>query len=79
MPNNFAVAYVYFANEPGRRATAGLMTKDEARRSRPASPSGLTCLALRNGKTATRLCNEGPDRRRAGADGLLYRNTGSIT
>ena len=30
--NNFAVAYVYFANEPGRRATAGLMTKDEARK-----------------------------------------------
>ena len=30
-------------------------------RSRQASPSCLTCLALRNGKTATRLCNEGPD------------------
>ena len=30
--NNFAVAYVYFTNEPGRRATAGLMTKDEARK-----------------------------------------------
>ena len=30
--NNFAVAYVYFANEAGRRAAAGLMTKDEARK-----------------------------------------------
>ena len=30
--NNFALAYVYFANEAGRRAAAGLMTKDEARK-----------------------------------------------
>ena len=30
--NNFAVAFVYFANEAGRRAAAGLMTKDEARK-----------------------------------------------
>ena len=30
--NNFAVAYVYFELEPGRRAAANLMTKDEARR-----------------------------------------------
>jgi hypothetical protein len=28
--NNFAVAYVYFESEPGRRAAAKLMTKDEA-------------------------------------------------
>jgi hypothetical protein len=27
-----AVAYVYFASEPGRRAAANLITKDEARR-----------------------------------------------
>ena len=27
-----AVAYVYFEEEPGRRAAANLMTKDEARR-----------------------------------------------
>jgi hypothetical protein len=26
--NDFAVAYVYFANEAGRRTAAGLMTKD---------------------------------------------------
>jgi hypothetical protein len=30
--NNFAVAYIYFESEPGRRAAAHLMTKDEARR-----------------------------------------------
>ena len=30
--NNFAVAYVYFESEPGRRAAAHLMTKDEAKR-----------------------------------------------
>jgi hypothetical protein len=30
--NNFPVAYVYFESEPGRRAAARLMTKDEARR-----------------------------------------------
>jgi hypothetical protein len=30
--NNFAVAYVYFENEPGGRAAAKLMTKDEARK-----------------------------------------------
>ena len=28
--NNFAVAYVYFESEPGRRVAANLMTKDEA-------------------------------------------------
>ena len=28
--NNFAVAYVYFELEPGRRAASSLMTKDEA-------------------------------------------------
>jgi hypothetical protein len=30
--NGFAVSYVYFQGEPGRRAAANLMTKDEARR-----------------------------------------------
>jgi hypothetical protein len=30
--NNFPVAYVYFESEPGRRAAAHLMTKDEARK-----------------------------------------------
>ena len=30
--NNFAVAYVYFESEPGRRAAANLMTKEEARK-----------------------------------------------
>src|SRR3984885_484464 len=30
--NDFPVAYVYFESEPGRRAAAKLMTKDEARK-----------------------------------------------
>ena len=30
--NNFPVPYVYFESEPGRRAAAKLMTKDEARK-----------------------------------------------
>jgi hypothetical protein len=30
--NRFAIAYVYFESEPGRRAAANLMTKDEARK-----------------------------------------------
>jgi hypothetical protein len=30
--NGFAVSYVYFEDDPGRRAAANLMTKDEARR-----------------------------------------------
>jgi hypothetical protein len=30
--NYFAMAYVYFESEPGRRVAANLMTKDEARK-----------------------------------------------
>ena len=30
--NGFAVSYDYFEDEPGRRAAANLMTKDEPRR-----------------------------------------------
>ena len=30
--NKFAVAYVYFESEPGRRVAAKLMTKDDARK-----------------------------------------------
>ena len=30
--NGVAVAYIYFESEPGRRAAANLMTKDEARK-----------------------------------------------
>ena len=30
--NRYALAYVYYEEEPGRQAAANLMTKDEARR-----------------------------------------------
>jgi hypothetical protein len=30
--NGYALAYVYYEEEPGRRPAANLMTKDEARR-----------------------------------------------
>jgi hypothetical protein len=30
--NGYALAYVYYEEEPGRRSAAHLMTKDEARR-----------------------------------------------
>jgi hypothetical protein len=30
--NGVAVAYIYYEEEPGRRAAANLMTKEEARR-----------------------------------------------
>jgi hypothetical protein len=42
----FAVAYVYFESEPGRRAAANLMTKDEARK----IAAGIAKLPKRDAK-----------------------------
>ena len=53
--NNFAVAYIYFEAEPSRRAAAQLMTKDEARKMRTASPNFLICSAPLSEKTPTAL------------------------
>jgi hypothetical protein len=39
--NGHALAYVYFENEPGRRAAAKLLTKDEAHRREHCQAAGL--------------------------------------
>ena len=73
--SNFVVAYVDFANEPGRRATAGLMTKDEARKVAAGiakSPDLVRCATGRRQMPAERRPR--PDA--APRYGLLYCNTG---
>jgi hypothetical protein len=40
--NGQALAFVHFENEPGRRSTAKLLTRDEARRIAAGSCSGLS-------------------------------------
>jgi hypothetical protein len=50
--NQQALAFVYFEDEPGRRATAKLLTRDEARRI--AVQSCRSCLALSRGRMRMR-------------------------
>jgi hypothetical protein len=57
--NNFPVAYVYFESEPGRRAAANLMTKDEARTIAAATIAKLPELVNRKGPVA--LINQQTD------------------
>jgi hypothetical protein len=52
--NKQTLAFVYCEDEPGRRTTGKLLTRDEARRMRPISPSCPSCCAL-SSRTRTRL------------------------
>jgi hypothetical protein len=45
--NIFPLAYVYFESEPGRRAAANLITKDEARK----IAAGAPCIDASGGKS----------------------------
>ena len=46
-----SLAYVYFEEEPGRRAATRLMTRDEARQLQPTSPICRSCWASRKRRT----------------------------
>jgi hypothetical protein len=54
--NGQALSYVYYENEPGRRAAAGLLTRDEGGASPSISPS---CRPSRQLEVAIRRCPAG--------------------
>jgi hypothetical protein len=62
--NGFVVAYVYFEDESGRRATAKLMTRDEARRIAANIAKLPELPALISDRKTIRWCSEGCKRYR---------------
>jgi endo-1,4-beta-D-glucanase Y len=60
--NGFAVSFVYFENEAGRRTAAKLMTKDEARRIAANIARLPDSSEPSRGRKAMRLCKGGEAR-----------------